>query len=289
MAAAYPAPTVYLAWEQFMQERSAALCATSIASDYQQVSTWLKRSPHQQLDAGRELLTWVLTQDPRPAARRVGMYVKAMYRWASSPDVGLLALNPVASFQMPKRPQRTEEIRVIPRNEMRVVLTALREKLSYRGVDWSVFAEFMVQTGLRTGEVRACKWDDIRDDRIYVHSNYTLTHGHKGSTKTNQARWVPLNARAQELLEHLPRTDSFIFPWSRTAFQSYFTKRMKQLHEQGLIQNRYRPYDLRHSAISRWLESGVPVTQAAQWAGNTSEVIWKHYASITQSYEMPVF
>jgi len=50
----------------------------------------------------------------------------------------------------------------------------------------------------------------------------------------------------------------------------------------------YRPYDLRHVAISRWLEAGIPVTQAAQWAGNTSEVIWKHYAGSTTEYEMPV-
>ena len=41
-------------------------------------------------------------------------------------------------------------------------------------------------------------------------------------------------------------------------------------------------------AISRWLEAGIPVAQAAQWAGNTSEVIWKHYASNTTDYEMPV-
>jgi hypothetical protein len=34
--------------------------------------------------------------------------------------------------------------------------------------------------------------------------------------------------------------------------------------------------------------AGIPVTQAAQWAGNTSEVIWKHYAGSTKDYEMPV-
>jgi len=54
------------------------------------------------------------------------------------------------------------------------------------------------------------------------------------------------------------------------------------------VKYRYRPYDLRHVAISRWLEAGIPVAQAAQWAGNTSEVIWKHYAGNTTEYEMPV-
>jgi hypothetical protein len=61
-----------------------------------------------------------------------------------------------------------------------------------------------------------------------------------------------------------------------------------QLHAAGLTKHRYRPYDLRHVAISRWLEAGIPVTQAASWAGNTSEVIWKHYAGSTVEYVMPV-
>jgi integrase len=72
------------------------------------------------------------------------------------------------------------------------------------------------------------------------------------------------------------------------AFQSFFAKRMQQLHKAGLIKKSYRPYDLRHVAISRWLEAGIPVTQAANWAGNTSEVIWKHYAATTAEYEIPV-
>jgi integrase len=66
-----------------------------------------------------------------------------------------------------------------------------------------------------------------------------------------------------------------------------FSPKVDQLHSAGLVKNKYRPYDLRHVAISRWLEAGIPVTQAAQWAGNTSEVIWKHYAGTTASYEMP--
>lgn len=99
---------------------------------------------------------------------------------------------------------------------------------------------------------------------------------------------MPLNPRAQEILESLPHDSDYIFPWNRLAFQSFFGKRMSEMHNAGLIEKRYRPYDLRHVAISRWLEAGIPVTQAAQWAGNTSEVIWKHYAGSTTDYKMPV-
>ena len=282
------AHTVSEVWAMFLQERSISLCPTSLTSDYRQVTKWMGRCPIQDLAQGRQVLIWVLQQKPILAARRVCMYVRSMYRWACAEDVGLISGNPVANFRMPKAPQKSCEITVIPRHEIALVLTALTAKLTYREVDWSLFAEFMLQTAMRTGEVRAAKWSDIKDGKLLVHSNFTLTHGLKDSTKTNKQRWVPLNARALEILEQLPRDSDFISPWDRLAFQSFFGKRMSQMHEAGLIEKRYRPYDLRHVAISRWLEAGIPVTQAAQWAGNTSEVIWKHYAGSTTDYEMPV-
>ena len=280
--------TLSQAWELFKAERSVSLCPTSLTSDYKQVSKWLARCPIQEFPEGRRILTWLLQQKPEKAARRVCMYVRSLYRWASAEDVAILPRNPVANFRMPKAPQGEHEVVVIPREEIPLVLVALEAKRTYRGVNWALFAEFMLQTALRTGETRAIKWADIDGERVLIHSNFTLTHGHKNSTKTNKQRWVPLNARAQEILAVLPRDSDYVFPWNRLAFQSFFMKRMGQLHAAGLIKKRYRPYDLRHVAISRWLEAGIPVTQAANWAGNTSEVIWKHYAATTAEYEMPV-
>jgi len=282
------AQTLSQAWELFKAERSVSLCPTSLTSDYAQVSKWLARCPIQEFPEGRRVLTWLLQQKPEKAARRVCMYVRSLYRWAAAEDVALLPRNPVANFRMPKAPQGEHEVVVIPREEIPLVLVALEAKRTYRGVNWALFAEFMLQTALRTGEARAIKWADIDGERVLIHSNFTLTHGHKNSTKTNKKRWVPLNTRAQEILAALPRDSDYVFPWNRLAFQSFFIKRMGQLHNAGLIKKRYRPYDLRHVAISRWLEAGIPVTQAANWAGNTSEVIWKHYAATTAEYEMPV-
>lgn len=282
------APTLSEAWKLFVDERSVSLCPTSLTSDYRQVTKWLARCPIQDLNEGRKVLIWLLQQQPVKASRRVCMYVRSLYRWAAAEDVALLPRNPIQNFKMPKAPQTDHEIVVIPRDEIPLVLVALESKLTYRDVNWSLYAEFMLQTAMRTGEVRAMKWTDIQDDRVLVHSNFTLTHGHKDSTKTNKKRRVPLNPRAQEILNLMPKNSEYVFPWNRNAFQSFFCDRMKQLHTAGLIQNRYRPYDLRHVAISRWLEAGIPVTQAANWAGNTAQVIWKHYASNTKEYEIPV-
>ncbi|WP_307875186.1 tyrosine-type recombinase/integrase [Frankia nepalensis] len=39
-----------------------------------------------------------------------------------------------------------------------------------------------------------------------------------------------------------------------------------------------RPYDLRHAAVSRWLNAGVPPTQIAEWAGHSVRVLLMVYA-----------
>jgi integrase len=38
------------------------------------------------------------------------------------------------------------------------------------------------------------------------------------------------------------------------------------------------PYDLRHTAVSTWLNGGVPATTVAEWAGHSVEVLHKIYA-----------
>lgn len=280
--------TLIEAWTQFQAERSISLCATSLVSDYRQVTKWLTKCPIQDLEQGRQILTWVLGQQPTKSARRVSMYVKGLYKWASSEDVQIISRNPVLTFRMPKAPQKDEDIIVISKAETQIILVALAGRGRKPTANWAAYAEFMLQTGMRTGEVRALKWNDIEDGRVLVHANYTLTHGYKPSTKTNKKRSVPLNARCIEILSSQPHNSEYIFPYNRYAFQSWFYDRMKEAHDAGLISHRYRPYDLRHSAITRWIEAGIPVAQVAQWAGNTAEMIWNHYCGVTEESEMPI-
>jgi integrase len=39
-----------------------------------------------------------------------------------------------------------------------------------------------------------------------------------------------------------------------------------------------RPYDLRHTCLSTWLNAGVPPRQVAEWAGHSLEVLLRTYA-----------
>jgi integrase len=46
-----------------------------------------------------------------------------------------------------------------------------------------------------------------------------------------------------------------------------------------------RPYDLRHAAVSTWLNAGVPATQVAEWAGHSVAVLLKVYAKCIEGGE----
>jgi integrase len=48
------------------------------------------------------------------------------------------------------------------------------------------------------------------------------------------------------------------------------------------------PYDLRHAAVSTWLNGGVPSTTVAEWAGHSVEVLLKTYAKCLDGGDVAV-
>ncbi|MFE1261101.1 hypothetical protein ACFW5X_11300 [Streptomyces albogriseolus] len=46
-----------------------------------------------------------------------------------------------------------------------------------------------------------------------------------------------------------------------------------------------RPYDLRHSALSTWLDAGVDPTEVAERAGNSVEVLLSRYAKCIDGHQ----
>ena len=97
-------------WDAFVEERSISLCPTSLTSDYRQVGKWLHRCPIQEIEEARKIMIWVLGEKPVLTSRRVAMYTKTMYKWAAQEDIALVSRNPLASFKMPKAPQKDKRI-----------------------------------------------------------------------------------------------------------------------------------------------------------------------------------
>jgi integrase len=107
----------------------------------------------------------------------------------------------------------------------------------------------------------------------------------------NETRTIPIPPE----LVRLPRThitrygttpDGRIFQTARGGIlqDSGYNEVWTQARKQALTLAQYRsplgrrPYDLRHAAVSLWLNSGVPATEVARRAGHGVAVLLKVYA-----------
>jgi integrase len=82
-------------------------------------------------------------------------------------------------------------------------------------------------------------------------------------------------------------SDDYIFPINRRTYVDFFKVKATGMCNAGITTTVYRPYDLRHTAISAWIENNIPVNQCAKWAGNSPEVIWSHYCNVRTEFELP--
>ena len=107
----------------------------------------------------------------------------------------------------------------------------------------------------------------------------------------NETRTIPIPPELVRLLRaHIKRygttPDGRIFQTARGGIlqDSGYNEVWTQARQNALTPAQYksplgrRPYDLRHAAVSLWLNSGVPATEVARRAGHGVAVLLKIYA-----------
>ncbi|WP_175324759.1 hypothetical protein [Frankia sp. Cppng1_Ct_nod] len=94
-----------------------------------------------------------------------------------------------------------------------------------------------------------------------------LLHGHIEKFGTNPAGRLFFSERNGDQIPTLTITRT----WGRARL-AIFTE------EVAAAPLAKTPYDLRHAAVSTWLNAGVPPTKVAEWAGHSVEVLLTIYA-----------
>ena len=155
-------------------------------------------------------------------------------------------------------------------------------------------------TGMRSGEIKHLRWN-----RVFLDGDTYLIVG-VSKTMTGRHRRVPLNARALAALAEWARQfpdrspDHYVFPAEKYAKQPdgrpaavyrHDPKRpmgswrvaWKACCRRAGIQMRF--HDLRHTAVTRMLRAGIPLTTVAAivgWSPATMYLMAKRYAHILQ-------
>jgi integrase len=136
------------------------------------------------------------------------------------------------------------------------------------------------------------------DGQVHEHRGLKgRTKGRPGPSARRPVRKVPIPPKLVQLLRAHIQTfgvaaDGRLFrsengtPLQPSTWQVWQKVRAKSLTPRQLASPLLkRPYDLRHSGVTWRLNSGVPATEVAAWAGHSVEVLTRVYARCVTGLE----
>jgi integrase len=133
------------------------------------------------------------------------------------------------------------------------------------------------------------------DEPTAVSEDRELKHRAKNATRPVPAPPILVRALRWHVAAYGVGTDGRLFPSpiSRSAPISKWTyaKAWRDARTTAFTPAQIRsplaarPYDLRHAAVSLWLNAGVPATQVAEWAGHSVNVLLRVYAKCIDGQE----
>ena len=231
------------------------------------------------------------TLDGKPAAgstqrRKRSVFYNAL---GYAVELGRLPSNPIDRIQWtaPAVAQSVDRRVVVSPAQARKLLAAVRG-LSDRGAHLEAFYGCLYYAALRPSEAVM-----LRELDLYLPKKGwgRIVLAASASRTDNETRTIPIPPELVKLLRaHIKKygttPDGRIFQTTRGGIiqDSAYSAVWAEARQAALAEAQYRsplgrrPYDLRHAAVSLWLNSGVPATEVARRAGHGVAVLLKIYA-----------
>jgi integrase len=221
----------------------------------------------------------------------------------------LLAQNPITALRT-KKPRTVETVDkrvVVSPDQAARLLDAVRSQ-GRNGRHLVVFFGFLYYAALRPAEAAALK----KGDMALPDQGWGELYLPRSAPTTGAAWGDSGKRRDQRGLKHRPREEVRVVPCAPPLTQllhqhltefgtapdgrlirgarggdlseSTYGRIWHNARQQALTPDEVtsplarRPYDLRHAAVSTWLNGGVPPTQVAEWAGHSVAVLLRVYA-----------
>jgi integrase len=244
---------------------------------------------------------------PNTVARKRAVLYNAL---AYAVEVGPLAANPIDFVQWasPKAVETVDRRAVVNPQQARQLLGAVRTQ-GRLGRRLYAFFALMYYAALRPSEVLGLRrsnlvslpktgWGELLLGRTTPSAGTAWTdsgvHREERGLKhrpEGDTRLVPAHPELVVILiEHIQEFGTseddriFVGPRGGAVAESAYlavwhnARRAVLTPTQARSPLARRPYDLRHAAVSTWLNAGVPATQVAEWAGHGVAVLLRTYA-----------
>lgn len=284
-------PTLDELWDSYSLARSKHLANATIQKDFKRIRNHIADLPSRRLTDARRIRNYLSDKCSGETGKKVLMYIRACCDWAV--NEGLIAVNPFKNLKVESR-KRNSSINPFTKSEVDLILATLQEIPRYK--HYLNFVEFLFFTGCRTSEAVGLQWKHISPDLKTITFSEALVLKNRKGTKTGTIRKFPVNSQLRSVLVRtkgdrlvLPNDLVFLSP-SGVAIDSHnFLNRVWKPLLQSVGLDYRSQYTTRHTFITHCLESGVAVQQVADWVGNSSQTIWKHYAGISKKQDVPTF
>ena len=200
--------------------------------------------------------------------------------------LGAILQRAAESRRIAYNPQRVVRKARVPKSaEVRPLAPATVERLRAAcGLRDATIVSVLAYAGLRPGELRVLRWQDVGERTLLVNA-----------AKTNSRRNVRL---LRQLVEDLdlwrgaiqPQPDDLVFEalagdqWTSNGCEKWRQRCfLPALERAGLP--RARPYDLRHSFASLLLHEGRSVIYVARQLGHGAELTMRTYGHVIEELE----
>ncbi len=171
----------------------------------------------------------------------------------------------------PRRPLNNARERYVTAEEARRLIKAAEDS---RNSQLAAIVSLLLLTGMRVSELLSARWENVDLER---RSLYVPT------SKTGKSRYVPLAEAAVNVIAALPRGE-FLFPSPKcpgrrlTSIKHGWQTARKAAGLPGL-----RIHDLRHSAASFMVNSGVDLFAVGKVLGHANVASTSRYAHLQNS------
>jgi integrase len=294
-------------------------------ADISQALNWLSRNTRPVGDladadiARRVLDALTRTHEDKPAAagtiqRKRGILVNAL---GYAVERKLLPSNPILSLSWiaPKIVKAVDKRVVVNPTQARALLEAVRSQ-GPSGSGLVVFFAVLYYSALRPGEALSLKkanllipeegWGELLFDQSCpsvgkawsdsgtCREERQLKHRAKGDTRSAPCPPELTRMLHDHLAAHGTDAEGRLFRGVRSGREleeSTYHRVWRKARKAALSAEEFasplarRPYDLRHAAVSTWLNAGVPPTQVAEWAGHSVAVLLQIYAKCLSGQE----
>ena len=146
---------------------------------------------------------------------------------------------------------------------------------------WGPLIKFAINTGLRTGELRALRWHDFSDTHVTV--SRAFSEDTEEPTKTGLIRSVPLNKAAREALGQLKRgaRKDFVFGKLTAAEMKW---PLWRACDRAKVGRRVGWHTTRHTFASHLVMRAVPLAVVQQLLGHTTIQMTMRYAHLAPGH-----